>query len=237
MSAYSDLILSEASLLGYWRLGESVGTTATAAFGAINGTYAGAGVTYGEPGLLSGDPSATSVFFSHFTPGDVRFGDNFDFSGTTNFSAEVWVKPALLEDDGFIWFKSDTNDGWWIEHNGIAVARRYDAAGANDGAVGTALASGSIYHVVMTYDGTDIKIYQNGVEKGTVGSTRSVDTTTTALCLGSAIGGSGFHGHFQDAALYSTALGPSAVLEHYETGVPPKQSYYTSRRMRISRRG
>lgn len=50
--AYSDEILSS-SPKGYWRLGESVGTTATDSSGlSHNGTYTGSNVTYGVTGVL-----------------------------------------------------------------------------------------------------------------------------------------------------------------------------------------
>lgn len=221
MSAYSDLILATPNLASYWRLGESVGTTATAAFGAITGTYSAVGVTYGEPGLLLGDPAATSVFFDHAFPGDVRFGDNYDFINQSPFSAEVWVKPFLADDDAYVWWKGEGVGGGWVMSfsTPTLVARRYDAAGANDGAfVATGLTLVP-HHLVMTYNGTDLILYVDGADVNSVGSTRNMANTANVLTLGSAFGGSGFKAWFQDAAIYTAALSPGTVLAHYTAGM------------------
>jgi hypothetical protein len=239
MSAYSDLVLAHPSLLAYWWLAELAGTTAVAAFGAIDGTYAGAGVTYGEPSIVPGDPTGTSVYFDHALPGDVRFGDNFDFSGTTPYSAEVWYKADVIEDDGYVWWKgtSGVGDAWLTSiSTPVIVTRRVDSGGVNDGAFYTpGVAPGNLFHLVTTYGSNVLRLYSNGVEVNNVASTRSVATSTSALCLGSAFGGSGAKGWFQHASLYSDEMSPADVLAHYEAGNPPKFTYLYPRRRYVRR--
>ncbi|MCJ7692985.1 MAG: hypothetical protein MUO22_06170, partial [Sedimentisphaerales bacterium] len=59
-AAYVDVV-DALNPLGYWRLGESSGTTATDRAGSYNGTYSG-GVTLGTTGALSGDSDTAASF-------------------------------------------------------------------------------------------------------------------------------------------------------------------------------
>jgi hypothetical protein len=227
VSAYSDLIVAETGLASYWRLGESSGTTATAAFGATNGTYSGTGVTYGQPGLLPSDPSATSVLFDDTVPGSCSFGDVYDFSNTANYTVEVWVKPDGLEADSYIWTKGGEATGGWLLQNAdpVLVTRRVDSGGVDDGAFITSGLSADVHHVVFTYDGTTLLLYVDGVQVDDVGSTRNLPNSTDQLRLGVASGGgSGFDGWFQDAAIYTAALDAATVLAHYTAGITVGQT-------------
>jgi hypothetical protein len=51
---YAGTILGTSNVQGYWRLGETTGTTAVDQTGHANGTYLGT-ITKGTPGLLTGD--------------------------------------------------------------------------------------------------------------------------------------------------------------------------------------
>ena len=210
MSAYSDLVVATSGLASYWRLGESSGTTATALFGATNGTYTGVGVSYGQPGLLAGDPSATSVLFDDGIPGSCSFGDVYDFTGTAAFSAEVWVKTDGTETDSYIWTKGDYSTGGWFISYGdpVLVTRRIDSGGVDDGSFIASGLSSSVHHIVTTYDGSTITLYVDGSSVDSDASTRSLPNTAAVLRLGAQPdgGGSGFGGWMQDAAIYSTAL-------------------------------
>ncbi len=101
---YDGTVLSHANLAGYWRLGETAGTTATDATGANNGTYesetlvedAGAlspaapGVTtLGAPGMVASESAHTSV---HVDGGyvEVPFAAALN---TAQFSIEIWAAP------------------------------------------------------------------------------------------------------------------------------------------------
>ena len=183
MSAYSDLVVATSGLASYWRLGESSGTTATAAFGATNGTYTGSGVTYGQPGLLAGDPSATSVLFDDGIPGSCSFGDVYDFTGTAAFSAEVWVKTDGTETDSYIWTKGDYSTGGWFISYGdpVLVTRRIDSGGVDDGSFIASGLSSSVHHIVTTYDGSTITLYVDGIG-GRLGRLDPVATRTPRPC-------------------------------------------------------
>ena len=83
-------------------------------------------------------------------------------------------------------------------------------------------------HVVMTWDGSDIKIYVNGIEGGTYISNQfdgDIRTSTADLRLGydSYSAGQGwsdalYNGTIDEVAIYNRALTASEILEHYKRG-------------------
>ena len=87
---YAPTITGTTGVTGYWRFGDTTGSTAAASVGLVTGTY-GAGTTLGQPGLLTGDANKAVAFAGNATVG---FGDVFDFAGNAPFSLEAWVKPT-----------------------------------------------------------------------------------------------------------------------------------------------
>ncbi|UCC22020.1 MAG: LamG domain-containing protein [Planctomycetota bacterium] len=75
---------------GYWRLGESEGTTATDYSSSHNGTYTGG--TLGVSGVLGGD-SDTAVYFDGIDD-IVTIGPSVDLLLTGDMSVSVWFKPT-----------------------------------------------------------------------------------------------------------------------------------------------
>src|SRR5436305_7140791 len=61
-SSYSSLVAGTPGLVGYWRLGETSGSSACDVTGTNGGTYSGS-VLLGRSGALSGDPD-TAVRFA-----------------------------------------------------------------------------------------------------------------------------------------------------------------------------
>ena len=84
---YANAVLAD-NPIGYWRLGESSGTTAlnSSAFGR-NGTYNG-GVTLGLPGAIPAD-SNTAAGFNGSTAFVSVAGSPFNLAN--NFTLEAWV--------------------------------------------------------------------------------------------------------------------------------------------------
>ena len=73
--------------------------------------------------------------------------------------------------------------------------------------------------VTMTYDGTDVKLYQNGALKRT--ATLALNTLSTPMCIGGGNGSGGqwdydqFAGYIDDVRLYDVALDAGAVSQLY----------------------
>ena len=90
-AAYVDVV-DALNPLGYWRLDESSGTTATDRAGSYNGTYDT--VTLGATGAIGGD-SDTAVSFNG-TDSILTVGPSADLLLTADLSVSFWFNPASL---------------------------------------------------------------------------------------------------------------------------------------------
>ncbi|MDP2896844.1 MAG: LamG domain-containing protein, partial [bacterium] len=93
--------------------------------------------------------------------------------------------------------------------------------------LGSPLSIGQWYHVVGTYDGSDLRIYLNGAldinEDNPTGSTPHsgpIDTSNWPLYIGrETTWDEWFHGIIDEAAIYSRALSAEEILQHYQNGL------------------
>ena len=217
---YSQVVLSDQPA-SYWKLDETSGVSAADATGAHVGTYSA--VTLNR--VTGVKDAGTAVGFDDTQVQLISIGDWYGFSGTTSFSAEIWASPSAHAVDRRLFSKegaSGTRPGWRlnVDPSNRVSASRIDASGVADTATSTTtLAAGTWYHLVMTYDGTNLRLYVDGTLEATVASTRSAGATTNALRIGRySGGGETFGGDLDEAAIYPTVLTQQQVSEHYNAG-------------------
>jgi hypothetical protein len=71
-------------------------------------------------------------------------------------------------------------------------------------------------HVAATYDGTDIRVYVNAVERGVARFPGRLVPSKRSLCIGNYVGKKNvypFHGRIDDVRLYDSALSEEAILQ------------------------
>lgn len=214
--SYASTILAEASLQSYWKLDESSGSVVDYK-GAVTGT-ADALVSRRVTGLISSEVSY-GISVAHADGAGVGFGSNYPFTVTTNFSVECWININGHNDDNFIankWGGGGTG-GWVLDYYTSGTRfRRFDSGGVSDDCVGAAMTVGNVYHLVATYDGSNIRLYINNGSPTVTASTRSVAANGNALALGKyGGGGSGVSGTLDEFAIYNAALSATKVGEHY----------------------
>jgi len=79
------------------------------------------------------------------------------------------------------------------------------------------------YNIVGTYDGSNVKIYIDGVLKGTLSASGNINSNAELLMLGdSGYGGfsSLLNGYLDEVSIYSRGLTQSEVTSIYNSGVP-----------------
>lgn len=213
---YASEVLADSPLV-YWRLGEASGTTATDSSGnGLNGTYSGS-YTQGVTGLLTGD-SDTAVTF---TSGLVTVADTTDLSALT---AEAWIKGA--DTGGGVVARmstTTTNRVFSLGLNaGVAQAVIYKTNTTLTSVTGTTTVSNNaVHHIAMTYDGTTLRLFVDGVEEGTPSTAVSgtLNTADGPLTAGGRGTSGEYSGTVDEVAYYTTALTDTRIAAHYSAGV------------------
>jgi hypothetical protein len=220
---YAQAVLADTPT-GYWRFGETSGTSAADRAGSNTGTLVG-GVLSNQAGVFHDNPAK-------------------GFTGVDGVKVTVPNGPAVAALDG----ASALALEGWINPQAQAVASHYQifysfpgqpasylAAYDNGGALrvvvalvingvqrsfvaGPALTAGSWYHVIATYDGAALTLYVDGIAVGQLtglGGPVSIGTGGIELGGYAMPGGYGFNGLLDEPAIYSHSLSPARVAAHY----------------------
>lgn len=203
---------------GYWRFGESGGTVAIDTSGnGLHGTYSG-GPTFGRPGALVKD-SDTAV---RLNGGNwMRIAGNAVFQ-TATATVEAWVRPARGSRQ-YVFTRGGTNGQTALQITDTNRAQAtvyvggfpYTVTGTTD------VTEGRWHHVVLTYDGSYLRLYVDGREDASVAKSGALDPFTgVGPDVGYALNSSGYRfiGDVDELAYYSRALGAADVARHFESG-------------------
>ncbi|MGW5689074.1 RHS repeat-associated core domain-containing protein [Nonomuraea sp. NPDC003754] len=236
-SQYRSSVLNS-DPFGYWRLGETTGTTAAdLGTGAGNATYQA--VTLGEPGALSGTPDTAAGFKAGAA---VKLPANAIPHVADQMSVEAWFKTS---GSGVI-LAAGTS-----ESSGVAVGPMLYVGtdGKLRGSLGTVAApisstgvvnDGAWHHVVLTVAGQNQTLFLDGQQAGTatgqVNEWRQYATvgngvTNAATSLAVPAGTQAFplQGQVDEFAVYGKPLTAAEIAGHYaaRTAVPHKLSTVT----------
>lgn len=215
LGTYSEEVLADDPEI-YWRYTEAVGSSSGA-----DSSGNGRGCTFVSGSYLR---KTTLVAES----GDYSCG-----SGTFPYrDYEAWMgsMSAWTLEGVFMLTSGSRNSGTAVSISGTgSTLGVYSYGGALEAAspIG-GLAMGSIvigtpYHVALTYDGTTLRGYVNGVEKSSRTGSLTIPSTNARLSAGGIWNGSGWaysdsDQFFDELAVYSAALGAGRVLSHAQAG-------------------
>ena len=221
-SAYADLVC-ESEPIGYWRLGEPGGSTAMADHTEIrNGVYPG-GMTLGRWGAISGD-SNKAAGISSYSP-SVAY-EQYGSYAVDEFSAEGWVRTtenkASSPDVSTIIGRADSFN------LGLQQNKAYGSVtiGGLKTEVkgGLAINDGTWHHLALTYDGTSLRLFVDGVEVLPAVSVtgRPDNVVDRALYVGSMnSSATRLRGEVDEAAFYDRALESDEIQARQEFTIPP----------------
>lgn len=221
-----DSLIATYSPLGYWKLDELTGSTATDyGTNADNGTYTG---TWS----LGSSPLAAGLGKSVTLTSDYVDITTSDYQAlTSSWTAMGWVKLSSSTTHVLV---GHAYNGTYIpfvigSHPDFSTTDKASAAFYNGSwrAVSgtTSLALGTVYFIAGTWDGTSLKVYVNGVLEGTAtpGSSPS-SSSGTHVYIGKRWDASSpefMNGDVSNVAIFGSALTASNILEIYDNaGVP-----------------
>lgn len=223
---YEDAVLADDPVL-YWRLGETVGSTAEdETANNLDGTYQNT-PTLNQGGALSGDSDPAVLF--NGTDEYVSRADDLLLDLGDSFTVELWIRADVIEDATLV---DKGTDAYRVDLNADGTVSLAKSGGADwiksDLSKHTALAINTYYHIVAAKDGATGALYINGVNVTPDGAlpTLTFADSASALALAAVSGGASGHfdGRIDEFALYGGALSEERAKYHYsarQTKVSP----------------
>ncbi len=214
LSDYNQFMISD--LIHHWPLDGDLLDVAGGNDCTATGT-----VTFAD-GIDGVSNSAISVTASDF----VSSIDNLSIAGPAARTINFWFKSAEIMESAVSYGSRslagqlfevllDYPDDGYAGHFWGGGVDTYDTGSGDQPSV-----TWNTWNMVtMTYDGTDVKLYQNGVLKRT--ATLALDTTSTKIYIGGGNGSGGqwdydqFSGQIDEVKIWSIALTPTEVLSEY----------------------
>ncbi len=232
LTGYAAAVLADGPV-AYWRLGESVGSTAFDLTGNGHDGGFNGGPSLGVVGALPSDGDTAVGFDGINDSVTIEDAAQLDF-GAGDFSIEAWLyfpagsaNPKWSLGKGNPW--SAATPGWAIA-NWSTVNPVDTGIWLSDGTtVFSAYAGNSIpraawAHMVWVMDRTANKVfvYKDGELLGDADIPAGFGSVSNAsnLLLGNG-NGNPFTGSLDEVALYNAALSPGQVANHYQAEFPP----------------
>ena len=203
----------------YWYVDEASGTTATDSIGSLNGTISSTGIAYRNAGAIV-DAASYSIGLNGFTSGIIVANDAT--VNTAQYSVEFWIRCDSIAINDVAVIK--TNSGAWSQGFGMyftadKVLNFFQGSDATLAST-AALNTNQWYHIVGTYDATNIKIYVNGALIDTTAAAARVPAGQTMTWgydqfFSASTGESRIDGDMDELAYYPSALTVTQILDHY----------------------
>ncbi len=239
VSPYVNMVANHPNLVGYWRLGESSGTTAWEVKGLTgNGTYTNfAPGDYSKPGAIRFDLD-TAVAFNG-TNSYVNAGNDADLNGAwSGLTIAAWVYPDTASLTGTHAIAAKWTNTVAGDHFGLFLTDGKPLISVADGVTGESgltaqrsLVADQWQFVVGTWDAStrQYQIYINGLLDPAVGMQKGNGINTNSiqsLIIGAQVTGMGryFKGWIDEVAIYKSVLTPQEIWNLYATAIVPEPS-------------
>jgi hypothetical protein len=211
--------------VSYLRLDERHGTTAADSTGRYAGTIVG-DVTLGLPGALASDTN-TAMAFGGAT-GYVGVVDSPSLNPAGDLTVEAWAKPATLDGatHAIVHKGAGASSDTWQYRLTLHTTNQWRgclySGATGDCVVAPGIASTTEWtHLVLTYSGSTLTLYVNGMSVGTTTVSASLTRTSGMLAIGRAgsYAAHYFNGGIDEVAIYDRALPAARVQAHYGAAI------------------
>jgi len=198
-------------LVGWWMFDEGTGSIAHDFSGnGIDGTFTNSPV-------WSAGKRGKSLYFNGSNT-SVTTPDNNVLDITTNITLSVWYKEDVgAGSNRWLIDKGNVNSSYAMFLEG-GLKMRLEKPGMQDCTV-TEPSEGVWHHAVSTYDGSNMRVYVDGVLANTCVATGAISTTAVGVRIGSfESNGYAFKGFIDDARIYNRVLSETEIAALYRSG-------------------
>ncbi|WP_245899600.1 LamG-like jellyroll fold domain-containing protein, partial [Nonomuraea indica] len=207
-SLYRSMVL-DSDPMGYWRLGESTGSTAKGLGWAGEDAHYNSGVALAKPGALAGTTD-TAVDITASTIANINLPADILTRVGTWATVETWVKTTgtgtIMETDG--WSVGDAYPVLQVTATGKLSASFHQTS--TPIVSGATVKDGQWHHVVLTAGGDVQTLYVDGQVAGTLTAPLDLDGLQDLD-----IGGGGLSASIDEVAVYDRPLSAAEVARHY----------------------
>ncbi len=205
-------------MVSCWKFDEDTGDVAYDFVGNNNGTIHRADRASGKfnsaLNFLDGTWKRNGVVI-------VPYDKSLDF--VEEVTVEAWVYGKNLGDWDNVLLNSSWAYPWWYD-NGYGLYYydgniRFYVENITEHYAYAPLSQDEWHHIVGTYDGTNIRIYVDGVEGTPAVYTGLVTNVDFLLIMGGSCGSWYWGGFMDEVAVYSIALAKDTVQQHYLDGL------------------
>jgi hypothetical protein len=221
ISLCDDLTKPRAFAAGFWSLSEGSGTTASD----------GSCIATGNGTIINGvwkTCANQSVLRFNGVTSNVTIQNSAAITPSEQVTYEAWAYPTEQKTANLVQM-NDWNgnniyqDKWRGWSGGVTLANgtKYTLNWAPT-AANRQPALNTWYHIVMSYDGSYLRLYVNGAEEKSMAVSGPIRTSTTIpLIIGSTGDNSKFfNGNIANVAVYQSALTPAEIAGQYSANSP-----------------
>jgi hypothetical protein len=175
--------------------------------------------------------SENALYFDNVDDQVIAPGASSMIAGSSNISLTMWVNPmnpapTFPDFDGFAGIRNNTDADFYILHlNSTSVEARFrNSSGTNFDIVATGVTLNTWQHFALTYDGTTLTLYVNGVIAGSVAASGTIANTSESLYLGNLVfQGTNFllNGKLDEVSLWSKTLTQAEIDCIYSGAIDP----------------
>jgi hypothetical protein len=198
-------------MISYWKFDEGEGIIA---YDSVNGNHVDINSTTWDDGQVNG-----ALRFHGMYDGYIKVTDiGTQFGGRGSFSVETWIKPEECCRHNYFFCLGDVVN----PSRGVNIGYFPYTLGYRGGG-GQASASIPIelnvwHHIAITYDGLNVKVFQDGIEVISVTDTWSI-ATNPDLWIGWPDTFYIFDGIVDEYAIYDRLLTEEEIQQHYHDGL------------------
>ena len=173
---------------------------------------------------------ARQDFYTDFdgTNDFVNIGDDTSLDITNSITLSAWINAGSINQHALLVGRDDgVNRNYYLD---LFTDEKifWNCKGLSDTQVGssTTISANEWYHIAGTYDGSNLKIYINGILEDSDASTGSIDNDDVSFTIGAREAGMDRHfdGAISNVSLYKTALDAQTISQMAKSRFTPMRN-------------